>query len=255
MKSNDRTTRATSSTAPPTEPGTPILLARDLHVRWEMRRVLDGLTLSVSAGQIVAMRGANGAGKTTLLKCLAGLTQPEAGEVRWFGRPARDCITARRLLGMVHHASGLYPELTPRENLVFAARMCGASEPERRAEHWLTRAGLACRASEPTGHLSQGMRKRLAILRALVHDPFIILLDEPFANLDPEQRQWTVDLLCELRSQGRAILLTTHADPPGQPWADRRVWLCDGRMTDEEPAAAPIGSERGAGPVKGVRAA
>lgn len=257
MKSMNRNLCSASSGAPPPTPvvGTPILIAHDLHVRWEMRRVLDGLELNVSAGEIVALRGVNGAGKTTLLKCLAGVTQPESGEVRWFGRPARECVAARRLVGMVHHSSGLYPELTLRENLVFAARMCGATEPLRRAEHWLARAGLSSRAGEPTGHLSQGTRKRLAILRALVHDPFIILMDEPFANLDPAQRQWAVELLCDLRSQGRAILLTTHADPPGQPWADRRVWLSGGRVVDEDPAESNVASDRNVRPDTGVRAA
>ena len=181
--------------------------------RWlSGRAVLRELDLVVAAGELVALTGANGAGKTTLLKCLAGLARPLSGEVRWFGEPARGNPAARSRIGMVSHETALYPHLSLRENLRFAARMGGVAEPCQRADRWLSRTGLVPHADRLPGCVSRGMRQRIAVARALIHDPAIVLFDEPFSGLDQEGSTWLVDLLVELRHQGRAICLVSH-DP------------------------------------------
>lgn len=176
------------------------------------RAVLRELDLTVAKGELVALTGANGAGKTTLLKCLAGLARPLSGEVRWFGEPARGNPAARNRLGMVSHETALYPHLSLRENLRFAARMGGVAEPCEKGERWLERIGLAAHAERLPGCVSRGMRQRVAVARALIHEPAIVLFDEPFSGLDQEGSAWLVKMLVELRNRGRAICFVSH-DP------------------------------------------
>jgi heme ABC exporter ATP-binding subunit CcmA len=172
--------------------------------------VLRRVDLSLAEGRIAALVGANGAGKTTLLRCLAGMFRPDAGEVRWFGRPARPDPAARRLIGMVSHQAALYPHLSIRENLVFAARMYGSSQPGRDADQWLGRMGLEWYADHLPARLSKGMRQRVAVARALVHDPRVLFLDEPFSGLDQQGVEWLSEWLRQLRQRGRTICLATH---------------------------------------------
>ncbi|MBI3466581.1 MAG: ABC transporter ATP-binding protein, partial [Planctomycetes bacterium] len=139
--------------------------------------VLDQLDLDVAAGEAVAITGANGVGKTTLLRCLASVLRPTSGEVLWFGQSPLANPAARRLVGMAGHDSFLYPNLTVRENLLFAARMCDVSKPARRVVELLAAAGLQPHADCPARQISHGTRQRLAVLRALVHQPPILLLD------------------------------------------------------------------------------
>ncbi len=154
----------------------PAISARRLSKRFGARRVLDAIELQVAAGQCVVLTGANGAGKTTLLRCLASLLRPSDGEVRWFGQSSAD-PAARRLIGMVAHETRLYPHLTLRENLVFAARMHDVAGPRRRADELLAAVGLAAHADRLPPALSRGMRQRAAVARAILHDPPILLLD------------------------------------------------------------------------------
>ncbi len=212
------------------------------------RVVLREVDLEVSEGEVVALTGANGAGKTTLLRCLASLTRPTSGEVRWFGCPAGADPATRRLVGMVPHQSCVYPHLTVRENVVFAARMQGLSEAGRRADAWIAAAGLHPHAHRLATHLSRGMRQRLALARALVHDPPIVLLDEPFSGLDSEAAGWLVDLLTGFRGRGRVVCLTTHDPDKLQGLAGRIFHLRSGRIeppgprrlvaTEQDPGAA-----------------
>ena len=154
--------------------------------------------------------GANGAGKTTLLGCLASVLRPDGGAVHWFGRPAGRDAALRRWIGMVAHESGLYSHLTARENLMFAARMSGADNPRRRTDQWLELTGLALHADALPTRLSRGMRQRLAIARALIHDPPLLLLDEPFSSLDAAGSQWLADPAGRL-AQPRTHHLFRHA--------------------------------------------
>lgn len=183
---------------------------RGLSKVFGRQEVLAAVDLDVPAGASVALTGANGAGKTTLLRCLASVLRPTAGEVRWFGRPATGNPDARRLIGMAAHESCLYPHLTLRENLLFAARMCDVREPLRRADELLLDAGLQAHADRTAAEISKGMRQRVAVARCLVHDPRILFLDEPFAGLDAAGTEWLCRLLGDLHARGRTVCFAIH---------------------------------------------
>ena len=180
------------------------------------------------------MIGANGAGKTTLLRCLASIVRPTAGEVRWFGNAVKS-TAARRLIGMVAHESHLYPHLTLRENLVFAARMCGVSEPAHRANQLLGRTALSSYAELWPTQVSAGIRHRAAIARALVHDPPILLLDEPFSCLDAQGSQWLLEMLLDFRKSGRTICFATHDETKTDRLAERVLELRSGQLHEADP--------------------
>jgi len=215
------------------------------------RVVLRPLDLDVTEGETLALTGANGAGKTTLLRCLAAVLRPTSGQVRWFGQSAASSPTARRLIGMVGHESRLYPHLTVRENLVFSARMYDVAEPARRTDQLLGSIGMSAHAHRFPTRISHGMRRRLAIVRALVHDPPILLLDEPFSGLDEEACGWLLGLLREMRARGRTVCFTTHDRQKTADLADRVLHLAGGRA-EETRAAEATGSQEA--PLK-VRAA
>ncbi|HTK73861.1 MAG TPA: heme ABC exporter ATP-binding protein CcmA [Gemmataceae bacterium] len=209
------------------------LEARGLGYVRGRQPVFRGVDLAVREGEIVLLAGANGAGKTTLLQCLAGALVPTAGQVSWFGSSARS-PAARRLIGYLGHECGLYLTLTARENLLFAGRMCGLSRVTARADELLSVIGLCCFAGQQAGRLSRGMRQRLAIARAVVHDPPIVLLDEPFTSLDDGGRDWLIQFLRSLRARQRSILLVAHGDELSRNLADRLVCLQAGRIGNIE---------------------
>lgn len=194
------------------------------------RRVLHEVNLQIGTGETVALIGINGAGKTTLLRCLAAIVRPTEGQIRWFGHPAGGKPATRRLIGMVGHESYLYPHLTLRENLIFAARMCSVSEPKTSADHLLTRVGLASQANALPTQVSRGTRQRVALARALVHDPQILLLDEPFSGLDAPSSEWLIETLRGLSDEGKAICFATHERGVVQRLADRIVEIRAGRL-------------------------
>jgi heme ABC exporter ATP-binding subunit CcmA len=199
--------------------------------------VLREISLAVRAGEVVAIEGANGAGKTTLLKCLAGAVRPDQGTVTWFGESSRCSRAVRRRIGLVNHECGLYVELTALENLVFAARMHGISPPVERARESLAAAGLGEICNCPVLQLSQGMRQRLAILRSLLHEPRVILLDEPFTSLDPPGRIWLTRLFDQWRRAGRALCFVSHDSARNHDLATAIIRLDAGRITAADPAA------------------
>ena len=178
--------------------------------RFGRRLVLDEIDLEVAAGESIVLTGANGAGKTTLLRAMAALIRPSSGEVLWFGEKAGGRHESRRRIGMVAHENRLYPHLTLRENLVFAARMCDVARPQDRAESLLETVGLLAHGDRTPPVLSKGMRQRLSLARALIHDPPILLLDEPFEGLDADAEQWLTGLLQEMR-QGEPDLVLCPA--------------------------------------------
>ncbi len=192
------------------------------------RIVLRGIDLKIAAGECVALTGGNGAGKTTLLRCLAAIARPTAGEVLWFGRPAAVSPDQRRLVGMVAHESRLYAHVTLRENLVFAARMWEVAAVKRRTDALLERIDLQTAADRQVRHVSKGMRQRLALARALMHEPPVLLLDEPFSGLDTTSSEWLRGLLQELKADGSAICLATHDLKQTRLLADRTLNLTDG---------------------------
>ena len=173
---------------------------------------LGGVDLSVSAGELVLLLGANGAGKTTLLRILAGLTRPLRGTVMVAGRDLHADPDARRAVGFLSHSALLYEDLTPRENLAFAAALHQLHDPASTVARALEIAGLSARADRPTRGCSRGMLQRLALARATLHDPQVLLLDEPFTGLDAQASQLLVSRMRADRDAGRAIVAVTH-DP------------------------------------------
>jgi heme exporter protein A len=187
------------------------------------RVVLRDLTLAVPAGATVAVLGANGAGKSTLLRVLAGLLRPHAGRVRVLGRELpREGFAVRGRVGLLGHDPLLYRDLTVRQNLVFHARLHDV--PERRVEALLDAVDLRARADSPVAELSRGLVQRAAAARALLHDPAVLLLDEPFANLDPAAAARLAPLL-----GGRTRVLTSHDPGAALAEADLVLGLRAGR--------------------------
>jgi heme exporter protein A len=205
------------------------ILADGLRKTLGTRTVLRGIDLAIMEGECVVLRGENGTGKTTLLRCLAGLVRPDAGRVLWGGHSPAE-TAAHRLIGMVAHESHLYPQLTLRENLVLAGRLQGVAEPKRRASWWLDMAGLSQHADLLPREVSQGLRRRTSLARALVHDPPILLLDEPTAGLDDRGRAWFSELLRERHDQGRTTCLVTHEDTMTTALPCRVLELRSGRL-------------------------
>jgi heme ABC exporter ATP-binding subunit CcmA len=203
------------------------------------RPALCGVTLTLAEGETVALTGPNGAGKTTLLRCLASVLRPSAGEVRWFGRPARSDPGLRRQVGLLGHESLLYPHLTLLENLRLAARMCGVRDAAAAAYRWLRTIGLESFAGRLPSQISRGMRQRVALARALIHRPRIVLLDEPFSALDADGAEWLAALLGDLRAEGRSVCFATHDPERARTLADRVIQLRSGRLFDVRDGASP----------------
>ena len=193
--------------------------------------VLWDLDLTVGWGDFLVLFGANGAGKTTLLRILSTLAKPDAGSVSVAGYDQRRRPEAiRRRLGVVGHRHFLYEDLTCLENLVFYGRLFGVSDPQKRAQAVLSRVGLKLRADHRVRTLSHGMQKRLSIARAILHQPTLLLLDEPEAGLDRGSVTMLNDLLEEWTEAGRTVVMTTHNIELGLTWADRVAVLSDGKL-------------------------
>ena len=185
------------------------IVARGLSRRFGRAVALAPLDLDVAAGRTLAVLGPNGAGKSTLLRLVAGLTRPSEGSLT-VGGDAAHGAKARARIGYVGHATLLYPALSARENLIFVARLHGVADPAGRAEHLLGEQELLAVADRPVGGFSRGMAQRVAIARGLVHDPALMLLDEPFTGLDRAGAGALAERLAALRQAGRTVLLVTH---------------------------------------------
>jgi heme exporter protein A len=175
------------------------------------RPVLRGVDLAVPEGQALCLFGINGAGKSTLLRIVAGLLRPDSGSVTIDGHNVRDePERAKRRIGMISHASIVYPELTVQENLAFAARLYGVRDRAARIEELLAGAGLLSYRHDRAAILSRGLLQRLAIARALVHRPAVLLADEPFTGLDGDSTERLIAIFDQFVSDGGTILMTTH---------------------------------------------
>ncbi|MCX6056133.1 MAG: heme ABC exporter ATP-binding protein CcmA [Chloroflexi bacterium] len=189
----------------------PLLEVTNLSRSYGSRRVLSGVDLAVDHGEVVALIGRNGAGKTTLLRILTTLLRPEEGKVLLSGHDLGEEPEAlRRKMGVVLHSSMLYPNLSCRENLRFFARLYNLKEAEDRISGLLSALDLLSRADERVRTLSRGMLQRLALARALVHDPDLLLLDEVFTGLDLKFADRAGSLLKQKAQEGKAILFSTH---------------------------------------------
>lgn len=204
--------------------------------------VLWDLDLMVPWGETLSLFGANGAGKTTLLRILSTGVRPDAGTVRIAGYDLRrQTAGARRRIGVVGHRSFLYEDLTPRENLTYYARLYGVQDRETRVREALERVGLSSRAGHRVRTLSNGMQKRAAIARAILHRPDVLLLDEPEAGLDRDSRLMLGQLLADWTAEGRSATLTTHDIELGLAWGHRAAVLTGGRL--EFPAGGDVEDE------------
>ncbi len=192
---------------------------------------LRGVNLRVNPGERLAIVGPNGSGKSTLVKVLATLLRPSAGTARLAGLDVQtQALEVRRLIGVVCHQPFLYGELTALENLEFYSRLYGLPHPSDRARQQLRLVGLEGQADVLGRDLSRGMQQRLALARALVHEPPILLLDEPDTGLDQRWAAFLVDLLAEAAGQGRTVLLITHNLERSLELADRVAVLNGGKI-------------------------
>ena len=170
---------------------------------------LKDISLNVNPGSCLALIGRNGAGKTTLLRILAGLSKSAKGSITILGQDARDENT-RRQIGVLGHGIGLYEELSAFENLRLFAKLYGVADPPKKAIEWLERTGLARVRDGLVREFSRGMRQRLAVARTFLHNPSVLLLDEPFTALDDRAIAVLQDLLKTALSEGRTIIMSTH---------------------------------------------
>jgi len=203
--------------------------ARGVVKRFGRAAALRDLDLDIAAGAGLAVLGDNGAGKSTLLRLLAGLARPSKGRIEVDGRPAshRD---SRARLGFVGHATALAPSLSVRENLLFAARLHGLPDARRRADQRVESEGLAELAERPARALSRGQAQRAAIARALIHDPALVLLDEPYTGLDAASAERLATRLAEIRAAGRTLVVVTHDPSALAGLVDGAVRLAAGRL-------------------------
>jgi heme ABC exporter ATP-binding subunit CcmA len=206
-----------------------MLSAEGLRHRFGRVVALDDVSFTLTPGRTLAIFGPNGAGKTTLLKVLAGLIRPQSGTVHVAG--------GRRAIGWIGHQSHLYGHLTVRENLVFWASLYGVPRAQRvpRAADVLARLGMADRAEQPVWSLSRGLVQRAAIAKALIHDPQVLLLDEPFTGLDLAAAAEFRQLLAALRGAGRVLVVATHNVDEGAELATDVAFQRRGRFVHFAP--------------------
>jgi heme exporter protein A len=196
-------------------------------------RAVDRLSLDLARGESLALFGPNGAGKTTLIRLLTLGLRPSAGSLRIDGLdPAREELEIRRRIGLISHQSFLYDDLTARQNLEFFCRLYGVSEPRRRACELLETVEMQHRADDAVRTLSRGLQQRLSLVRALVHEPRIIFLDEPFTGLDPRASRSFQETLARQRAEGRTIVMATHDLARGLELSDRWVIMNRGRIAE-----------------------
>jgi heme ABC exporter ATP-binding subunit CcmA len=203
-----------------------------------LKTILRGVDLQIKAGERMALLGANGAGKTTLLRILAGLTRPTAGHITLDNLDlARQTREVQHKIGFVAHQPYLYEELTALENLLFFARMYKVEHPQERATLLLKRVGLSKKTCERASSLSRGQTQRLALARALLHTPQLLLLDEAATGLDQEGLELLTSLLQEHRQNGGTILFTTHDLEAAIQHSDQIVILSQGRVAYQQGTA------------------
>ena len=210
-----------------------------LSKTFALRPVLRGLTFAVPAGARVALLGPNGAGKTTLLRILATLAKPSAGEALVAGFDVRhDADQVRCRVGYVGHQPHVYEDLTARENLEFFGRMYGVPDHHARAGELLERLGLRAKANERVRALSRGQVQRLALARGILHEPALLLLDEPDTGLDEDALALLAEIVQARAAAGVTTLLTTHQIARGLALAETALVLAGGRLVHDGPAAA-----------------
>ena len=218
-----------------------VVEARDISRHYGRRRAVSHVTASFRVGEIVGLLGPNGAGKSTLLAILSTLSQPSTGEVRYGTRTARELGDAlRSRIGVLGHDLFLYGDLTAQENLEFFARLYGLSDVAGRGSAALGHGRLESRAHDRASAFSRGLRQRLALERALLHQPRLVLLDEPFTGLDDESAALLVDRLKGLRKAGAIVVMATHDFETADGLLDRAICLTNGRAAEVDLAGGEM---------------
>ncbi len=222
----------------------PLIETQALTKAYDLLVVLRRLDLNVHRGEFVALLGPNGSGKSTLLRLLAGLTRPTSGVIRIGGwEIPREAAAVRAQIGMVSHKVLLYENLTALENLRFFARLyhIAPAAAEARARARLEQVGLARRADSLVRTFSRGMQQRLSIARALLHDPDVLLLDEPYTGLDQDASATLDGLLHQAHAEGRTIVMSTHQLDRAADIASRALILSRGSVGFDAPTAGLTG--------------
>jgi ABC-2 type transport system ATP-binding protein len=216
-----------------------LISAAQITRRFGERVAVDNVTFSVQGGEVFGLLGPNGAGKTTMLRMLGGLIAPTSGAVAIDGRPFTRATAAalRARIGFLTETPGLWDNLTVEDNLCVYAKLFGVPRPDLAAARVLRLFELADRRGDRVALLSKGMKQKLALARALVHEPDVVLLDEPTANLDPKTSRAVRDLLFDLRSRGRAVVISTHNLAEVERLADRVALVSTSLIAIGEPAA------------------
>jgi heme ABC exporter ATP-binding subunit CcmA len=215
---------------PPTGPGPLAVEVAGVSRTFGRRRAVDGVDLTLHPGDCLALFGPNGAGKTTLLRIIAGLLRPTSGTVHVGGKSLRDDAAARAHVGLISHQSMLYRVLTARENVEFAAKLYGLVDARGAATRALERMRVLDRANTPVRSLSRGLQQRVSIARAIVHEPSVVLLDEPYTGLDAAGGAALTDMLRVLRAGGASLVLVTHNIDEGLDVATRAAIMLGGRI-------------------------
>jgi heme exporter protein A len=205
---------------------------------------LRDIRLEAGEGACLALIGRNGAGKTTLLRTIAGFARPGKGEVRIFGKPPRDAQTRLRM-GFIGHGISVYDELSALENLLLYGKLYDLPDPKRSAMEWLERTGLARVATGLVREFSRGMRQRLAVARAFLHEPRVLLLDEPFTALDDKAIAVLQRLLREALEQGKTIVMSTHQLREALELASHVAMLNRGQVAFHGPCTPEMVSDPG----------
>ena len=204
---------------------------RHLRKAFGTLKAVDGIDFELKQGEFLTVFGPNGAGKTTLIKILAGLTQPSSGTAKVAGfYIAEGHPEMRKEIGIISHATALYADLTPLENLIFFARMHGLKQPEDRALKVIDEVGLSPRRNDRVRTFSRGMLQRLSIARAVLHDPAILFLDEPFTGLDLHATNVLKEHLQRLHDRHCTILMTTHDISCGLEMCDKVALQVQGKF-------------------------
>jgi ABC-type multidrug transport system ATPase subunit len=219
-----------------TPSGPPVVVLTSLVKQFGRFAALRGVTAEFAPGRLYAILGDNGAGKTTLLRTLAGLTRPTRGSVSMLGTRNLRAICGQ--VGYMAHPSLLYDEMTGMENLLYFARLYGIEDGQRCAA-LITAVGLDPALARPIAQYSQGMRQKMSLARALLNDPKVLLLDEPFSNVDVRSAREMVVLLAQLRDQGKTIFVVTHQAALLEIVAGEFIWMEAGEIVSRTAQLQP----------------
>jgi len=209
-----------------------VLALRDIRRRFGQTTAVDGLSLEVRAGEVFGLLGPNGAGKSTTIAIATGLLAPDSGSVDLLGMGSPSDPKVRMHLGLAPQEITLYAELTARENLRFFADLYGVADARARVDELLALVELDARAHDRVSTFSGGMKRRLNLAAALVHDPRLVLLDEPTAGVDPQSRNRILELVRRLASEGKTVVYTTHYMEEAAKICDRVGIVDHGRLLD-----------------------